>query len=404
MRHDITMRHHILPKFASLTFVTLLSVVIAESAANAAFGDCISWMWGGKNQETSYSTASTHSSAMPDKDDGKPLGELRPAPYGVTNPVYCPPVQQVSVAKVDSIPYQQANTTTTVLKPVVSKEWSYSRINSVEYKPVQTFDHRTGVVSAEYRKEESKSLLPWLHRKEVVRYEPQTIQTPSVSYNQTPPPSVVRSNYGPVVYPCVDTYVNVVNPNGIPSESVGYSGSYPSGAAMSSSVYVSQNVGGSQPTGPIPTYGTPDLLFETGSRGSNPQRTDMRSEADYIPVLPRSSSYETKRIISGVESNIQLAGAGRTADTYRKPIASFSATDIEPIDAISPDELEEMSREKAAKIENKTEQSPLKPVPSKSGTLVRTPAPVFDSEPQSSGSRLSISPTRTKLQYKPAGM
>ena len=422
------MRHHTLIKLVSLTFATLLSIVLAESAASAAFGDCVSWIWGGKNQETSYSTAASYSSAMQNKDqESGPLGELSPAPYGhaptVTDPVicypqqpvYCPPIQQVSTSKVDSSPYQPPSTTT-VMKPVVTKEWSYSRIKTVDYKPVQTFDPKTGVASAEYRREESKSLLPWLHRKETVRYEPQTIPTP------TPSTSVVKANYAPdqqsypASYLCVDAYGNVLSQNGIPSEIAGYSGSYPSSAAMSSSVYVSQNVGGSQPVGPIPTYGTPDLLLGAGSRETRlpisvPQ-SDMRSEADLVPVLPPQSSNETYKKMYDRDPTIQLAGANRPIVNNSRPIASIATTDIHPIKPISEDALETASRERAAKSEHKPE-TPLKTVAPKSGELVHTPTPVFDSEPlnlvrgentKQFEPRNSASPTRTKLQYKPAGM
>jgi len=60
----------------------------------------------------------------------------------------------------------------TTVQPAIEYEWSYSTIKDVTYEPVTAYDPRLGGYVTTYQERKTESVLPWLHRKQVVRYKP----------------------------------------------------------------------------------------------------------------------------------------------------------------------------------------------------------------------------------------
>lgn len=55
-------------------------------------------------------------------------------------------------------------------QPVIDYEWTYSTIKDVKYEPVTVYDTRLGGYTTTWQERQTESVLPWLHRKQVVRY------------------------------------------------------------------------------------------------------------------------------------------------------------------------------------------------------------------------------------------
>lgn len=86
-------------------------------------------------------------------------------PFAATGSNYIQPVQWS--------PAQQPIMQQPVFQqPAVEYEWSYSTIKDVTYEPVTVYDSRLGGYVTTYREKKTESVLPWLHRKQVVRYKP----------------------------------------------------------------------------------------------------------------------------------------------------------------------------------------------------------------------------------------
>jgi len=60
------------------------------------------------------------------------------------------------------------------VQPTVEYEWSYSTIKDTTYDPVTVYDPITGGYVTSYQERKTESVLPWLHRKQVIRYKPVT--------------------------------------------------------------------------------------------------------------------------------------------------------------------------------------------------------------------------------------
>ncbi len=90
------------------------------------------------------------------------------ATNGVVTSGYVVPNQVVTSSGV--IPVVQ----TAPAQPTVDYEWSYSTIKDVSYEPVTVYDPRLGGYVTTYQEKQTESVLPWLHRKQVVRYKPTT--------------------------------------------------------------------------------------------------------------------------------------------------------------------------------------------------------------------------------------
>ncbi|MCL2305539.1 MAG: hypothetical protein FWC43_12740 [Planctomycetaceae bacterium] len=347
--------------------------------ADAAFGDCISWIWGGKNESTTYSPpySPTAKSMVSDSNQsgGQILGQSTSAtPVYVTSPSYTG-VRPDEYYPAPSYSAMKPIQPVTELRPVVKKEWTYAPVTSVAYKPVQQIDPQTGLVSTYYQAEESKTLLPWLHRKETVEYKPVLVPPKPV-----PAPQIVQVHYAgpqvqtpaaPVVY--VSAY-DPCNPCGnlvsmrdysepIPTQTFGDLTLHQSpNASSTASAFVSRNTGGRDVN-----YGIPPVREGYGPGDSRaysqtyPGATPV-SAADQVPVIGQSVQ----------KPNVTL-----------KPL--ISEADIRPVHPYG-------------ETVEKTETSV------KSSNSITTPVPdlpvVKLNKEVPSGQKL-VSPTQVHLKYQP---
>ncbi|MGL6194943.1 MAG: hypothetical protein ACRC2T_08990 [Thermoguttaceae bacterium] len=200
----------------TLAIASTLSIFLLNcTPVHAAVGDCVSWMWGGKKEETTYAPPFSQTVALNGGNVQQPVSPTT-SPSGM---------QQV-----------------TTLKPEVKKEWTYSRIKSVSYKPVQAVDPCTGTITTTYQPEETETLLPWLHQKEVVEYKPVTV-------NVAPPAPQTVSYYSSIPISPTGSSVSGYT-NGVTSRTVTY-------------ISPSSGQGTYSGNGTLQPYGTPDVLFET---------------------------------------------------------------------------------------------------------------------------------------------
>ena len=391
--------------FKTITATILIlsfSMIWGVGKVHAAFGDCLSWIWGGKNGSTTYTAPYAPS---PDEEPTNPSPTVLGQANSSATPVYVsPPPSYTAVCPNEYSAMKPATQETaqpaTELRPVVKKEWSYSPIKSVSYKPVQQVDPRTGQVSTYYREEESKTLLPWLHQKETVEYKPVLVPPKPVSN-----PQVVQANYAssqtvlptaqvsyasvPAYDPCnpCGTLVlqNGVAGNGVMriSEPIPYNttgdlalGQSPNATSVAST-YVSKNYGG-YGNERIVNYGIPPVRegYEpTGSRAYS--ESTPASAADQIPVLPagRSDSVQKPEMMTAMISDADLKPANPFSETVQKPLTEETTT--------------------------------------KSANLIKTPAPVLPTlksiqanEKTNTAkpltlSQKTISPTQVHLKYRP---
>jgi len=66
-----------------------------------------------------------------------------------------------------------------VIQPVVDYEWTYSTIKDISYEPVTVFDSHLGGYVTVFQEKQTESVLPWFHRKQVVRYQTTTADASS---------------------------------------------------------------------------------------------------------------------------------------------------------------------------------------------------------------------------------
>ena len=378
-------------------FLTLtLCTSFGAGQAVAATGDCLSWIWGGKNESTTYSPPYTPPLASVDSHSnpsggqaasgaflGQSTSSATPG-YGASPPYtgarsdeYYPSSSQTALK-----PFQPAQPTIEMV-PVVKKEWTYSPITSVAYKPVQQIDPQTGQSSTHYRVEESKTLLPWLHRKETIEYKP-VLVPPKTLPPPAPGPQVVQANYAnpsaqthvaPIqqVSWCYDPCGNLVFLGTSRSESIpvqttgGLILNQSPNASSTVSTFVSRDTGSHNIN-----YGIPPARegLEGYSTGTTPT-----SAADQVPVINRSAQRpEITPLIAPLISERDL-----------QPVIPFSET---------PDELEPV----VATVK-KPETT------ARSSNLIRTPVPdlpILKSKKeghQAENQRL-VSPTQVYKRYQ----
>ena len=375
-----------------LTIILTLSfcATFGTGQAMADFGDCLSWIWGGNNESTTYSPPYTPPVAsIPNSNPnggqaaspailGQSTGSATPG-YGAS-PSY-------TGARSDEYSPSSSNTTlkpfqpaqpTTELRPVVKREWTYSPITSVAYKPVQQIDPQTGQVSTYYRAEESKTLFPWLHRKETIEYKPVLMPSnplvPQASAPPTTPPSspqIVQANYAasqpsqtyvapvtqtPWCYdPCGNlVYLGTLGSESIPVQTTGGYGdltlSQSPNASSTASTYVSRN------TGVNINYGTPPVREGYGATPA--------SAADQVPVVDRRAQ---RPLLAPLVSEADL-----------RPVHPFSEATTETVE----------------KPETTT----------RSSNLIRTPVPdlplLQSAKKESTGQQKLVSPTQVYRKYQ----
>ena len=70
-------------------------------------------------------------------------------------------------------------------QPAVESRWSFSTIKDTTFEPVTLYDSRFGGYVTTYQERQTESVLPWLHRKQVVKYSsPTESQTPVAAVNE----------------------------------------------------------------------------------------------------------------------------------------------------------------------------------------------------------------------------
>ena len=130
----------------------------------------------------------------------------------------------------------------TPAQPVIDYEWTYSTIKDIKYDSVSVYDPRLGGYVTTLQERQTESVLPWLHRKQVVRYKPTTTDAAASGTTiSNPSPSVVT-----------DTSERRIVNRLFPVSTV------PSPPAQA--VPVQTHV---VPTAPITTYATPTYASET---------------------------------------------------------------------------------------------------------------------------------------------
>ena len=372
-----------------LTIILTLSffATLGAGQAVAAFGDCLSWIWGGRNESTTYSppySPTDRSISGSNQSGGQVvsppvLGQSAGSatPVYVTSPSYTdvrpdeysPPLSYSAMKPAAPAVSQPAME----LRPVVKKEWTYSPITSVRYKPVQHIDPQssgsaTGQVSTYYRAEESKTLLPWLHRKETIEYKPvlvspQPLAAPASVPAPATSPQIVQANYAapqphipatPIVYVPAYSYVdpcgNLVFQGAVPAPlQGGLPGSLQSSepvpvqmvgdlllnqspnASSTASTFVSQNSGGHDVN-----YGIPPIRpgYEPGTSRAYSQThsgTTPASEADRVPVLQQRvqrTELGPQPMSVPLISEEEIRPVHPFAETFEKPEAGVKSLSL----------------------------------------------------------------------------
>ena len=289
-------------------------MIFGVRQADAAFGDCISWIWGGKNESTTYSPPYSPAAVSTDSDSNQNGGQAASQSFWGQSAGSATPVYVTSPSYTDARPDEYfpsshftrkpvVSNPATELRPTVKREWTYSPITSVAYKPVQQIDPQTGQVSTYYRAEESKTLLPWLHRKETIEYKPVLVPSGTRPAEPLPAsvsgPQIVQANYaGPQTYvvtaaqtpyfydPCGNLVrLDTQRSEPIPMQTTGdLILSQSPNASSTVSTFVSQNTGGRDVN-----YGIPPVRegYEPGNTRAYSETTPA-SAADQPPVIDYS--------------------------------------------------------------------------------------------------------------------
>jgi len=84
-------------------------------------------------------------------------------------------------------------------QPFIEYGWTYSTIKDTTYEPVTVYDPRLGSYVTTMQERQTESVLPWLHRKQVIRYKLATTDTitgsPTVGGTTSPPISDPAGKY-----------------------------------------------------------------------------------------------------------------------------------------------------------------------------------------------------------------
>ena len=184
--------------FRQLIFATAC-IILAGDFVQAS--EVSEWLWGGRGSRTTVSNVyvppplMTEATVVPIETAGVATtqsnlmlgtpGAMTLPPGGVlaTNGVaatgfsssgYVVPTQFTTAS--NSVPLSQI----VPQQPVIDYEWTYSTIKDVSYDPVTAYDPRVGGYVTTWQEKRTESVLPWLHRKQVVRY-PSVPQQPAAS-------------------------------------------------------------------------------------------------------------------------------------------------------------------------------------------------------------------------------
>ena len=284
--------------FLTIILTLSLCLTFGSGQAVAAFGDCISWIWGGKNESTTYSPPYTPPVASVDSANQNRGGQAASSAFlgqstSSATPVYGASPSYAGVRADEYYPSShsalkpiQSAQPATELRPVVKKEWTYSPVTSVAYKPVQQIDPQTGQVSTYYRAEESKTLLPWLHQKETIEYKPVLVPPKPLP---APSPQVVQANYAANLPSPSQTYIvpayDPCNPCGHPVWQGTWQVGEPIPVQTTGDLLLNQSPNASST---VSTYVSRNTGAHNINFGVPPVRTPA-SAADQIPVVDHSA-------------------------------------------------------------------------------------------------------------------
>ena len=199
-------------KFGRLLIFVTMSMVLAGELTQAS--DWSEWLWGGRGSRTTVTDPYIPPPLVTDKsisgvDTTPGLGTTQSnlmlgtpgamtlppggvivsngiASSGVSSGAYANSAQFTTASNI--IPTPQV----TQQQPVIEYEWTYSTIKDTTYEPVTVYDPRLGGYVTTMQEKQTESVLPWLHRKQVVRYKPATTDTitSNPSIGSTLPPAI----------------------------------------------------------------------------------------------------------------------------------------------------------------------------------------------------------------------
>jgi|GEM_PF-5202477 len=176
-------------------------------------------------------------------------------------------------------PPQTTTVQRTFLQPEIGHEWTFSRIRSTSYEEVQTVNPWTGTVTTSFRPQETESLLPWLHQREVVQYRPVTVNVTVPVVNSSCVPCAISATNPSATIPTTTVIRDVADtPPSIPQ-----SASYPPQTWQSTT----QNAMGTTTvvpaTPPSSSSEMPPLRHEAG-RVMTPEKD--QAEQNQKPAIP----------------------------------------------------------------------------------------------------------------------
>ncbi|MDR1491423.1 MAG: hypothetical protein LBT05_01685 [Planctomycetaceae bacterium] len=206
------------------------------------------------------------------------------------------------------------------VQPTVEYEWSYSTIKDTTYDPITVYDSSVGGYVTSYRERQTESVLPWLHRKQVIRYKPITGTEKSnrpivgalnnVISNITPQENLPAS--------ALPTYAT-------PATTILPTISYPVVSSTAQTNIVSP---GSNPASFLPTQIAPAAYISTVS----PTVSVQPSIADIPPTLP-PVSLKNSSSISGIPI-VSTTPNSPTSETKLRPVQTSEFTQLPAI--VSP--------------------------------------------------------------------
>ena len=174
-------------------WVCFISVAFSI-ASEVQASDLSEFLWGGRGSRTTVTDPyippplMTETPFVPVMDAGAPATMQSNLMLGTPGATTLPSggviaANGVASSGVISASYVWPNSATTAsniipavqvspAQPVIDYEWTYSTIKDVTYEQVSVYDPRLGGYVTTWQEKHTESVLPWLHRKQVVRYTP----------------------------------------------------------------------------------------------------------------------------------------------------------------------------------------------------------------------------------------
>ena len=216
------------------------------------------------------------------------------------------------------------------LTPKSTRRWSFSRMNVTRYRPVTTVDPCTGCAGTTIQPVTRRTLLPWLHRKSVVSYQP----TYATGCATGCSPTCTTACYPPSTGGCCPTYT---------SSTYGNTCAPSCGTGACSSLY--------QPTGIVRTIHTAPI--SSCPTGCTP-----------ITTIPQASAGATITTDPGYGSEPSTYKSERAGETNgssdpTRPLPNSGLQNGPSLNG-NPASIERHERSKWIEPENKTAKRPFR--------------------------------------------